>query len=80
MAYKKNILTLDFDEAEESGGDYTFPFNVYNALMVSTGGFACNLGTTYFAPFTATKATNSFTVAIGANSFTCTKANPNVLA
>lgn len=79
MAFKKNILTLDFDEATESDGDYTFPYNVYNALAVSTGGFACGLGTTYFAPMTVTKGTGTFTVVIGSNSFTCAEATPNVL-
>ena len=32
MAYKKNILTIDFDEATAATGRYTFDYNLYNSI------------------------------------------------
>lgn len=81
MAYKKNILTIDFEEATAAAGKYTFEYNVYNSIAVSTGGFALNFGSDLFTPFRAVKNDGYFRVEfMGTNTSYYVAANaPTVL-
>lgn len=55
MAFRKSILTLDFDEATAGTNAYTFQFPVYNAIAVSTGAYVINFGSDLFTPIRVVK-------------------------
>lgn len=81
MAFKKNILTIDFDEAELTGTNYDFPYNLYNSVSVATGAFAINFGNDVFTPVRAVTGNGYYQITFyGTNTaYYVTKANPTLL-
>lgn len=81
MAYRKSILTLDFDEATATSGTYTFDFSVYNAIAVSTGAYAINFGSDLFTPIRVVKNSGYYRLEfMGTNtSYYCAASAPTVV-